>query len=217
MTDAEAPVSITRASFQAASNYAGLSPEERRRRRGETRDDWRPPGLIAQRWVVGRTFRYDVGRLGSDEEYVVPKGFEFDGASVPFPLTVLVPQSHSLYLAAAALHDWLYQNERDRLTREQADWIFREAMMVLGVNWVWAGLMWRAVRAGGWAVWGAHEAGTFAQRLAKAPRPARILLIALISWPRGIAGTLFVDLFRLPAYRAEARRLREQDAAGLVD
>lgn len=147
------PVSITRASFQAANNYAGLPPEERRRRRAESRRTWFPPGLIAQSWVTDDCFRYDFGEKGSGDRYIVGKAFEFDGASVPFPLTVFVPQTHSLYLSAAALHDWLYQNEKERVAREKADAIFREAMLVLGMNWVWAGLMWRAVRAGGWASW----------------------------------------------------------------
>lgn len=218
-TEREKPVSITRASFQAASNYVELKPEVRRFRRAQTRRDWRPPGLIAQRWVVHRSFHYDVGHLGSDECHIVPKGFEFDGASVPFPLTVLVPQSHSLYLAASALHDWFYhqRSERGSMSREQADAIFRESMIVLGLNWVWAGLMWRAVRAGGWAVWDAQTPGTFAHWLARRPWLFRTIVASLISWPRGVAGTLFIDLFNLAAYRADAQRLRGQDAAGLID
>ncbi|WP_340108114.1 DUF1353 domain-containing protein [Pikeienuella sp. HZG-20] len=206
------PVSITRASFQAASNYEGLSSKERRRRRAETRAKGAPPGLIAQKWVTDDAFCYDVGHPGSGERHVVGKGYEFDGASVPFPLTVLVPQTHSLYLAAAALHDWLYEVEHELVEREKADAIFREAMMVLGLNWVWAGLMWRAVRAGGWAVWYSRKPETIEWRLLQAPALLRVPIVWLVTLVRGLYGAFLIDIWSLPKYRAEARRIQALDA-----
>lgn len=206
------PVSITRAVFQAAGNYEGHSSDERRRRRAETRDIWLPPGLVASRWVVTEAFRYEVGAVGSGEEFVVGRGFEFDGASVPSPLTLLVPQTHALYLAAAALHDWLYQVEHKQISREKADAIFREAMIVIGLNWFWAGLMWRSVRAGGWAAWHERTPGTLAWRLLQLPRLIRGPLVWAITMARGFTAGIFIDLFSLPKYRAEAARIRALDA-----
>ncbi|MEX2518105.1 MAG: DUF1353 domain-containing protein [Paracoccaceae bacterium] len=210
--DPPQPVSITRAVFQSAANYEGLSSDERRRRRAESRNIWLPPGLVASQWVVTQAFRYEVGALGSGEEIVVGRGFEFDGASVPPPLTLLVPQTHALYLAAAALHDWLYQVEHERISRKKADAIFREAMIVLGLNWFWAGLMWRSVRAGGWVPWHERKPGTLAWRLLRLPKIIRGPLIWLVNMTRGFAAGLFVDLFSLPRYRAEAARIRALDA-----
>lgn len=205
-------VSITRAAFQSANNSENLSSKERRRRRAESRDDWRPPGLIAQCWVTTEAFHYDVGFPGSGDRHVVGKGYEFDGASVPFPLTVFVPQTHSLYLGAAALHDWLYQIEYETVTRERADATFREAMIVLGLNWIWAGLMWRAVRAGGWAVWYKRQPKTRAWRILQLPWIPRVPLVWIITLVRGLYGALVIDLFSTGAYRAEAARIRALDA-----
>jgi len=112
----------------------------------------RPPGLIPTKWAMARAMEYCAGSKDSDERYLVPKGFPFDGASVPILLTILVPRSHSSYLGAAALHDHLYQNRRDTVPRNRADELFREAMMVLGLHWFWAMILWRGVRAGGWVV-----------------------------------------------------------------
>jgi hypothetical protein len=59
---------------------------------------------------------------------------------------------------ADGLHDWLYANAHgewsiDHITRELADDIYLEAMEVLGVPTWKRTLMYRAVRAGGWAYW----------------------------------------------------------------
>lgn len=208
----EEPVSITRAAFQAAINYEGLSSEQRRARRAESRGSWLPPGVIAPNWVTEKSFFYDVGRPGSGDRHVVGRGFEFDGASVPFPLTLFVPQTHSLYLAAAALHDWLYAVEHETVERERADAIFREAMIVLGLNWFWAGLMWRAVRAGGWAPWYARKPGTPAWKVLQLPWPLRLPLVWAITVVRGFWGVVAYDLWHWGAFRAEAARIRALDA-----
>ncbi|MFV0475418.1 MAG: DUF1353 domain-containing protein [Pikeienuella sp.] len=217
MTEAEnpetppEPVSITRAKFQSANNCEGLSAAERRKRRAESRSNPRPPGFIAQRWVTTEAFRYDVGHPGSGDRHVVERGYEFDGASVPFPLTVIVPQTHSLYLAAAALHDWLYEKEHETVERERADMIFREAMIVIGLSWIWAGLMWRAVRAGGWAVWYKRKPGTFAWRVLQLPWLLRVPLVWLVTFFRGFYGAIFIDLFSRRAYQEAARKIQALD------
>lgn len=205
------PAPITQASFQSANNYDGVLSKERQRRRAETRGNWLPPGLIAQQWVVGETFFYKTGIPGEMRSFTVPAGYEFDGASVPFPLTVLVPQTHSLYLAAAALHDWLYENAHEELSRKEADAIFREAMMVTGLNWIWAGLMWRAVRAGGWAVWNRRKPESWIYPLLQAPWLIRAPLVFLITMAAGFGAAIFVDLPRLCAYRRQGKRIAERD------
>lgn len=74
-------------------------------------------------------------------------------ALLSFGPRVLFPRSHPEYMAAAALHDWLYTRYDDPRSRSEADAIFREALNVLGTGKIWRTLMWLAVRAGGWVYW----------------------------------------------------------------
>jgi len=82
--------------------------------------------------------------------WVIPEGFVTDFASVPKPLTGLIPRS-GRHNAAAVLHDWLYVTRP--LPRKEADRLFLEAMADSGVTIPHRGLMWAAVRLGGWAPW----------------------------------------------------------------
>jgi len=97
---------------------------------------------------------YHVGRPGSKDRIIVPKGFEWDGGSVPRIFWTIVdpwgPASKA-YL----LHDWLYYtHDRSRLV---SDAILMEAMEVLGVHWFKRKLIYKAVRAGGWLPWSRRE------------------------------------------------------------
>ena len=76
--------------------------------------------------------------------YSIPKGFVTDFASTPTSLKWLLP-SIGLYGKAAVLHDFLYTSPH-RVTKQKADHIFKEAMLVLGVpNWK-AEIMYQAVK-----------------------------------------------------------------------
>lgn len=98
-------------------------------------------------------FVYHLGHEDSSTYVRVPKGFITDGASIPEILwSVLSPWGP--YGKAAVVHDYLCTHrlmirdgEVSRVTREGADWIFLEAMQVLGVPWFTAHIMWRAVRS----------------------------------------------------------------------
>jgi hypothetical protein len=83
-------------------------------------------------------------------QITVPIGFETDLASVPrWVGTYLLAGGKAV--RAAVVHDYLY--ERDRVTRQEADAVFLEAMDIEQdpeEAWRrWA--MWAAVRAFGWA------------------------------------------------------------------
>lgn len=115
---------------------------------------WRPPAWIPQNWVLARGFTYAVGCEDSPKELItVPKGFVFNGHSVPVLFLWLLPRAHPIYLQAAALHDWLYADNAWPGSRRHADDIYFEALRVLAVPkfWVWA--MWVGVRLGGWFAW----------------------------------------------------------------
>lgn len=88
-----------------------------------------------------------IGRI-----FVVPAGFEFDGASIP-PLLwpVIGSPFDPAFMQPALLHDWLYSSHL--VTRREADVAFREQLVVNGVTDFRADLMFRAVRLAGWAAW----------------------------------------------------------------
>lgn len=84
---------------------------------------------------------------------VVPAGFRTDYASVPrLPVAYLL--FGGVAEEAAVVHDYLYTNLVDGVTREQADNVFAEALKVLGVPSWRRGPMWAAVRAFGKKHWG---------------------------------------------------------------
>jgi hypothetical protein len=79
------------------------------------------------------------------ETITIPKGTETDFASVPrIPLAYLLAGGTAR--RAAALHDYLYAQQRDR---EWADEVFLAAMEADGVPWWRRQIMYAAVRAFG--------------------------------------------------------------------
>lgn len=76
----------------------------------------------------------------------VPEGFTTDFASVPrWPITFAMLGQYGH--AAAVLHDWLYRS--GRLSREQADRVFFNALRSSGIARWRAYLMFAGVRVGG--------------------------------------------------------------------
>lgn len=96
-------------------------------------------------WSTINDLRYS----GATQNFMVPRGFVTDFASVPQALMWLVP-STGAWTLAAVLHDWFcrvavpagYVSSRD------ADGIFRRVLRELGVPWVQRWLMWTGVRWG---------------------------------------------------------------------
>jgi hypothetical protein len=116
------------------------------------------PGTIHLRRVLrnGReTFLID-GQIGYRDRhlgvFLVPnpaKPFSTDLASVPQIFTWLVPKTGE-HLPAALLHDGLVPPSAGtyigpRITRQEADRIFRDGMRDLGTGWIRRWLVWTAV------------------------------------------------------------------------
>ncbi len=115
---------------------------------------WKPPAWVSQKWVIQKGFTYAVGCEENPKELItVPKGFVFNGHSVPVVFLWLFPRAHPIYLQAAALHDWLYSDVTRLGTRRHADAIYYEALQVLTIPKFWAWCMWAGVRLGGWFAW----------------------------------------------------------------
>jgi len=84
-----------------------------------------------------------------DDVITVPIGFVSDIASIPKPLWSILPPN-GRYAKAAFLHDFLYFSKKR--SRKECDFIFLEAMQVLGVSWLKRRIMFAAVRVfGGFA------------------------------------------------------------------
>lgn len=114
------------------------------------------PLTDGRRWRLVFPFGYDVGYEGSDDRITVPTGFVTDFASTPPPIWWLIPP-WGKYGKAAVVHDYLYMVKTR--TRKQADVIFREAMVVLGVPEWQVFVMYWAVRLFGWPAWQFRKEG----------------------------------------------------------
>lgn len=196
---------ITRALFEAASNGAHLSSAERRRRRAGTWRRMLPPGFYGSDWIVAKDFKYIANDAAPGEEFLVEAGFQFDGASTPPVLSWLIPATHSMYLGAAALHDRLYRDDAG-VERAKADDLMREAMLVLGTNAFWTWVVWRGVRAGGWMFYHDGQADPRTRRLLRFGRLGRWAGYGWVLF-RWLGAIVFVDLWRVGAYRRQANRI----------
>ncbi len=101
--------------------------------------------------IVDHAFRYQSDLAGL---LTVPIGFHTDFASVPrlgIVYAMLGDRAHE----PAVVHDWLYY--AGLTTREKADNVLMEAMIVLGLSfWQRYPIYW-GVRMGGWKSWNDHR------------------------------------------------------------
>ena len=81
-------------------------------------------------WVIREEFKYDIGAKDSGDSVVVPVGFVTDFASIPKIFWSILP-NWGPYGKAAIIHDYLYFSHNR--TKDEADNIFLEGMLVLGV------------------------------------------------------------------------------------
>jgi hypothetical protein len=114
--------------------------------------------LKAEEWIVLREFRVSWCRAGkSTWTFTVPAGFRNDLASIPKRLRGIIPQV-GRHLQAAIAHDWCYTDKvflhGRKMTRAEADQLFLDGMMSLGVPWLRRKVMYSAVRVGGRGRWG---------------------------------------------------------------
>lgn len=78
----------------------------------------------------------------------IPKGFTFDGATVPRIFWSIIPPL-GRYTRAACLHDYLIDvkwRKEKLITRKECDYIFLESMRAIKVNFILSYTMFYAVR-----------------------------------------------------------------------
>lgn len=110
------------------------------------------PHLGSPHSVVTRGFEYYIGNKEDNTYIYIPKGYLTDGATAPKWVRRWIP-AWGNYGGAAIVHDYLCeylemrsQGELICITRAKGDYIFYEAMKVLGVPFVKRSLMYLAVR-----------------------------------------------------------------------
>lgn len=113
-------------------------------------------------WEIAEDWYFEV----NGEKYVIPKGFQFDGASVPkFLASWLSPVG--ILLMGGLIHDYIYKytvlckankvQVSDTFTQKQADQLFRDINIeqngIHVLNWA----AYLALRAGGFVAWNGHR------------------------------------------------------------
>jgi len=98
-----------------------------------------------QDWVTLRSLAYQA----KTDDFEVPVNERTDFASVPRVFVWFIPR-YGRYTKAAILHDYLCSiaAPAGRISRIEADGIFRQAMRELGVPFLRRWIMWAAVRLG---------------------------------------------------------------------
>ena len=113
-------------------------------------------------WEIGEDYHFTL----QDQEFVIPKGFVFDGASVPkFLATWLSPVG--VLLVGGLVHDYIYKytvllkkNKKETskvLTQKQADVIFRDINIEQNGFHLLNYLAYWALRIGGFVAWNGHR------------------------------------------------------------
>lgn len=127
--------------------------------------------LIGTRhWEITKDFHFSVG----DDEFVIPAGFQFDGASVPKFLSAWLSPVGVL-LIGGLVHDyvykyrtllkkdketvgpWLVNKKTNILTQKQADILFRDINIEQNGFVVMNYLAYWALRVGGFVAWNGHR------------------------------------------------------------
>jgi hypothetical protein len=110
-----------------------------------------------QLYVLASELRYESDLFG---EIVVPAGFVTDFASIPRAALWYVDDDDPAILFASVVHDYLYTKKGDLgrgtnliLSRQNADEVLREAMLVSGARKAQAFVVYSAVRLGGGSHW----------------------------------------------------------------
>ena len=118
--------------------------------------------MTVRTWTVAKDFHYKLRGV----EYVIPKGFTFDGASVPkFLASFLSPVG--VLLIGGLIHDYAYKyaalkpkNDKHALlivNQKEADIIFRDINIEINGFHFLNYLAYWALRIGGFVAWNGHR------------------------------------------------------------
>ena len=118
--------------------------------------------LGVRHWEIAKDFHYEI----NGKKYVIPAGFQFDGASIPkFLASFLSPVG--VLLIGGLVHDYAYKysalkpsNKKDPillLDQKKADEIFRDINIEINGFYFLNYLAYYALRLGGFVAWNGHR------------------------------------------------------------
>ena len=118
--------------------------------------------LSTRNWVLTEDWKYNI----DSTEYVIPAGFQFDGASIPkFLRTFFSPVG--VLMMGGLVHDYAYKyktllkkNKKDtmgELTQKRADEIFRDINIIVNGFYTMNRLAYWSLRIGGFMAWNGHR------------------------------------------------------------
>tara|TARA_Y100001937_G_scaffold48036_1_gene67111 strand:+ start:1094 stop:1684 length:591 start_codon:yes stop_codon:yes gene_type:complete len=118
--------------------------------------------LATRNWILTDDWKYNI----DGTEYVIPKGFQFDGASIPkFLRTFFSPVG--VLLIGGLVHDYAYKyktllqaNKKDTMgdiTQKRADEIFRDINIIVNGFYTMNRLAYWSLRLGGFVAWNGHR------------------------------------------------------------
>lgn len=87
------------------------------------------------------------------KRFVIPKGYIFDGSSIPRPLWSIFPPSYDPAWRASAVHDYFYTHLYKHYSKEFADDVFYRVMLKDGASPLVAKLFYLAVKWFGRGNW----------------------------------------------------------------
>ena len=118
--------------------------------------------LTTRNWELTKDWKYNI----DGEEYVIPEGFQFDGASIPkFLRSFFSPVG--VLLIGGLVHDYAYKyktllkankkNTMGELTQKRADEIFRDINIIVNGFYSMNYLAYWSLRIGGFVAWNGHR------------------------------------------------------------
>jgi hypothetical protein len=133
-----------------------------------------PVDANGKKWETGNPFAWHFGYEGSVLHALIPEGFIYDLASVPWIAQPLVP--HTVAPQASALHDfgyrfnqvlvvkemlpdgtYSYHGESVELGKKDWDYAFYQGMLSKGVSETRARWAYKGVKYGGGRTWRRHR------------------------------------------------------------
>ena len=118
--------------------------------------------LGTRNWEITKDWNYTIDGV----DYVIPAGFQFDGASIPKFLRAFFSPVGVL-LVGGLVHDYAYKyttlleknkkNTMDKLTQKRADEIFRDININVNGFYVMNYLAYYSLRLGGFVAWNGHR------------------------------------------------------------
>ena len=117
--------------------------------------------LSTRNWKITKDWKYRY----NGNEYIIPAGFQFDGASIPkFLRTFFSPVG--VLLVGGLVHDYMYKYAALKRTgkgglllvdQKKADQIFRDINIEVNGFYFMNYLSYWSLRLGGWVAWNGHR------------------------------------------------------------